>query len=851
VTFLLTLRSTTREQRKKFSERLRGVFATAPAMDEGGPLSGMELADAGPGPREATIFSTELPTDSGNLFQGDGMANPYPDKRKPRAPLPGRKPVMDAGDSGNQAYAMQWPSGLACKGDPARMSTGIAAEDNATGRDSIDRRVKPVSMNRPNVYDGEHFPAILMRGERVLTPQQNAEWTKEQHGFRAPSMSTDATPSMRLPDGTQIPLQNSQANAPAYDCGGPAKMVYDDGGTPTMQAPGPDAIQDAIDQKALSSASNNDILGLGQAAVVQDQYDKRTQAPKMEVASAKMETPLTSGATDHAGPGGVPASPAPRIQPPDQPRAAQIGTLPVPPTPFNVAPPAPEEEAKGPAQGGLLNLTNRPAPTMTPTLEQVASTPKMRTQAERADVQNRVAALKNIIANSPDEMEVAQARNQLARLQAAHPLFHGIPRILGDVLMGAAGIPGPSAGLAQREALARGQEEQIAGTRYKEAEAAKSAAEAVRMRAPGYGWKPAQGEQFTEYAANGTPIRQLWVNDQTGQQEWRDVPQAGAPTMRQGTARLPISGAAPSGAYFGSKQEHGVPLSPTVIASANQRMSELYHQMHPGQEVPSAYQLPPNATDKDLAEFDKSLGELDSTANRLQQQAQSQADKDRTYQLQQQLAGLREDMQNAKPAVGTDKNGQRVAGSYGDLKAAGFGNIQDNATVVNDRSYYNLSQMVTRTQQYLKDLHDVATGSPQDLDLINRINADIEPGLGAGISGAGGSLRGGWFNAMLNSADYKKLSPAAKRLANDYSQLGESAIAYLTSVSHITGMRGGTAMIDRIARAWVTPQKDYEGNLDAAKKFVQTLMAAEKITPQQYGTDAPINWGPLESAREK
>ena len=61
-------------------------------------------------------------------------------------------------------------------------------------------------------------------------------------------------------------------------------------------------------------------------------------------------------------------------------------------------------------------------------------------------------------------------------------------------------------------------------------------ADAASLKAAKSPWKPAAGEQFTQYDASGKPIRQLFTNENTGEQQWRDLPVAGVLPRIQTTA---------------------------------------------------------------------------------------------------------------------------------------------------------------------------------------------------------------------------------------------------------------------------------------------------------------------------
>lgn len=215
-----------------------------------------------------------------------------------------------------------------------------------------DVRMKSLSENAPKANDGKHQTAVLEEGERVLTPQQNAEWEKEQHGFgtipsppathvtiNLPSTMQDAQ-GMQMkplssaqseskegtasPQGTPVP---TAVNTPAATPQG--LPVMDEGGevgatdTPTDITPTPDvnaleqpavmqpltpeqhidkaytqSRRDAINDHMVKAAANDDVVGLGKGAIAHNQLDKH-------------ELRMNPLGTGLGAPSGVPNAPAP------------------------------------------------------------------------------------------------------------------------------------------------------------------------------------------------------------------------------------------------------------------------------------------------------------------------------------------------------------------------------------------------------------------------------------------------------------------------------------------------------------------------------------------------------------
>ena len=118
------------------------------------------------------------------------------------AALPVRPPVTPGPTSGETA-------------------ANIKAEPLAeSGKDS---RIK--TKPTPDVNDGTHVAAILQKGERVLTPSQNAEWLKEQHSFKAMPIQPASTEA-----SIENPITEAQEKGKVMFLGGKLMPLYDDGG---------------------------------------------------------------------------------------------------------------------------------------------------------------------------------------------------------------------------------------------------------------------------------------------------------------------------------------------------------------------------------------------------------------------------------------------------------------------------------------------------------------------------------------------------------------------------------------------------------------------------------------------
>jgi hypothetical protein len=499
-------------------------------FDEGGPHGPMELADAGPSDEHAR--------------------------------------VLDAGDSGNQAYMMQYPGGMMPKQGSMLMGTGVAAEDNISslrapdvqnapgfgtqggvdqgvpatpgkgGTDPIDRRIRPVEANAPDVNDGQHYPAVLMRGERVLTPAQNSEWMKDQHAFGAntnptggltlninmggDTRDTDEPETKQMPvGGAMMPTQNSQANAPAYDDGGQPDDSM--GVMPGEDVPEVRSVshriednklkqhRDNLDAQMVDAFESNDILKAGMAALGHQQADNaERRRHKTRVydnggdAGAGIDIqPQGAQFKPEAAEGfGMQVSPS-KVQGLKQPQ--ELAPAPVRPQAAEQPAPAvdvmPKTEA-GETPFGMRKSTGlaesafgpeRPTPapgagTMMPT--------QQHSQALSENYKESKRQLQAIIADpNSSRTDVDNARATLARIELAHPILKGVPR---DILQAALGpnlmasVPGSAQNLAEREAQARADlqgEATLEGTRAE--------TELKRVQAAAGGFRPVTGRVLT------------------------------------------------------------------------------------------------------------------------------------------------------------------------------------------------------------------------------------------------------------------------------------------------------------------------------------------------------------------
>ena len=233
------------------------------------------------------------------------------------------------------------------------VTAGLPAMKAPAFDEGGDVRMKPLSENAPDVNDGKHQMAVLEQGERVLTPQQNADWMKDQHGFgkipappathvtinlpaamqegqdmqmkslgnkqSEPKEATESSQATNTPVAVNTPAAKPQG-LPIMDEGG---EVGDSGSAATditpipgvnaleqpavMQTLSPEqhidkaytqARRDAINDHMVKAAAKDDVVELGKGAIAHNQLDKHEMRMN----------PLGTGLVT---PDGVPKAPSP------------------------------------------------------------------------------------------------------------------------------------------------------------------------------------------------------------------------------------------------------------------------------------------------------------------------------------------------------------------------------------------------------------------------------------------------------------------------------------------------------------------------------------------------------------
>lgn len=686
--------------------------------------------------------------------------------------------------------------------------------------------------------DDDHQLAVLEDGERVLTPEQSAQYDKEHPEAL---VQTGTRPASAF--GTATEGAPSDFAGPVFENPNGIEPRWDEAARNPVDKPSVDAEFTLANNKLVPSRTAPSSFGTAQATPEKNAADsafaRALKAHSDLVAANNQKTAEAANKGDLVTLGaslinknfGLPV-----LEVPTQDASVSSDQL----VPRDVT----SEQSRG-------------IPKV-----QSESTPFRATSPE--EYKTNVNALKQRIFDAKlkgDQVAVGNAEDALIEYQRANPFGSAgnHPGILGKIEHGLS-----KAGQLAGDLVAPDLMSMVPGTALNQvvgersalgriklgSEAALQAAEA--HKALGGEWERGEPIYDTNPASDtyGQAIGQSFYN-KINPSQTRDVMfgQTGAVATPQGQpAGATRSGNAPILSY-GKPQTLSTPISPKEVEQTNKQAADLYRQLNPNaKEIPNEWQLPANASEKQLENFNKMLDKQIDTQKQLAQQAQNEQDKrDRLallkamQDLQRQGKELQIAQEQAKPAIGINEAGQKISGSFGDLKAAGAKNITLNAKAMDDVTYRNMAKMVTDTRDFL---HILPSVKDDDLTAINRLAADFS------IHALGTSIGGDYFNKMFNSEIYKDLEKRADKgdasaksaiqLMNVYRMLSEDSIAYLTSIQQVRGMRG-QGLVEKIESAYITPQKNRKGNVDAADRFLTTLHAAEHDLPMQP-EDIPIDW---------
>jgi hypothetical protein len=145
-------------------------------------------------------------------------------------------------------------------------------------------------------------------------------------------------------------------------------------------------------------------------------------------------------------------------------------------------------------------------------------------------------------------------------------------------------------------------------------------------------------------------------------------------------------------------------LTPGQIAQLNQGFTQRFQVLNPGKPIPSAFQLPLNATPDDFTRVDKVLQGTEQAQGTLAQQQVANGLRQQMFQLAQQNAQNAQatrqegmDAKNRKWVTGTDSTGKQIAGPVSELQQLGAQNLAELPTqevrdVQNARHAVNLME---------------------------------------------------------------------------------------------------------------------------------------------------------------
>lgn len=323
------------EQRIDVKDMMKPLGSTAPVYDEGGEIPSIPDTAGLPAGRDEAAPSLDTPVGA------------------PQQPQMNKLGAMDESESDPQAEKRKANArNIQNEDDSMDVSEGLPTMKVPAFDEGGDVRMKPLSENAPKVDDGKHQMAVLEQGERVLTPQQNADYMKDQHGFgkipsppqthvtiNLPSAMKEDQDMQMKPLGTKQ-SESKEGNESKHGEPVPAAVstpaaqpqglpIMDEGGevgdsgaatdiTPTtstddlaqpaaMQPLSPaqhidkaytQARRDSINDHMVKAAANDDVVELGKGAIAHNQLDKH------ELRMSPLGTGLGT-------PSGVPNAPSP------------------------------------------------------------------------------------------------------------------------------------------------------------------------------------------------------------------------------------------------------------------------------------------------------------------------------------------------------------------------------------------------------------------------------------------------------------------------------------------------------------------------------------------------------------
>jgi hypothetical protein len=320
-------------------------------------------------------------------------------------------------------------------------------------------------------------------------------------------------------------------------------------------------------------------------------------------------------------------------------------------------------------------------------------------------------------------------------------------------------------------------------------------------------WKPAAGEQFTKYDASGRPVQQLFTNENTGEQQWRDVPAAG-PLAKYGAGEIPTpGGAAPAagGEYYGTKEALKTSEKPIGDAGVKQYAEQAKSA---SLRVPKGYDVAPPTFSKDdtgataadkVKDYERSVNDA-ILADRADKAA---AARESAAESRERRAEDRKD--RGVPVYAEDENGQTILTNkyMAQLKNQAY-EIATPGDINKDRqATRQLNDVQLNVSRYTKAATEAAKTEPTTEDYVNMHSILNKAGaLDLNIAiGEGGSIKIPILSSMIeglnrevNSEAYHDLSPQAKSLIDGYIRSLSAVPAYQKALTGIG--RSNKEMLD-------------------------------------------------------
>jgi hypothetical protein len=431
------------------------------------------------------------------------------------------------------------------------------------------------------------------------------------------------------------------------------------------------------------------------------------------------------------------------------------------------------------------------------------------------------------------------------------------PGILGKIEHGLA-----KAGNIAGDIVAPGTMENIPGTelnkmsmedRYhaQEAESSKQALEAAQAKKMKQGeWKPETG--MVEYDAAGKPIKQLFTNEPSGQQDWRAIPDAaGAPAAGATTtvpaAGAPAAGASDQGNYYGAKEAVNRPMGEREasqhteqVAAATARLPQGVKLAEPkftnddtmatAKEKVLQYNHDVNTAVADAVHV-KQLDEAEDKKIAAEDRKQDKVDK-RAYGLAEDAEG-RVMYTNKYDA---DRNAEQgTGGTFEPMGPGQLANERNSLKQLGDVQM-NVSDYTSAARKY-----DDAKLTPQqqasDSDNFARImNKTGWYAIEASIS-AGGHIDvpvlSAYAEAMSTqkkSEQYNALSPQGKEMYNSYTRTMAAVPLYMRAASGIS--RVNKEVIDLELGTIANPTMGTTAILDRQAMFQKNIDRISNALPR-------------------